>query len=260
MSQSQVYLQDNQPEGVPPLRLTGERTLPDVPEENYWFRRHLAVYEWIGARTIGRRVVDMACGEGYGAEVLSRGARSVVGVDANPEAHEHARLRYVRDNLRFERDLVETFAEPCDDVVFLQTIEHVQDPDAILEHFKTLIADAEDGAVYVTTPNLLTLAPEGAEKSDNPWHVKEYRAAEFRRLCEDHFGRVELLGLFHARTLKVHDWALRAGWDRVHAALRITKPFYDRFTPAISARDFALRPEAEADLDRALDFLAVCRP
>ena len=41
----------NQPEGVPPLPLTGERTLPDVPAENYWFRRHLAVYEWIGART-----------------------------------------------------------------------------------------------------------------------------------------------------------------------------------------------------------------
>jgi hypothetical protein len=55
------YLQDDQPEGVPPLALTGERTLPDVPEENYWFRRHLAVYEWIAARVGGMDVVDMAC-------------------------------------------------------------------------------------------------------------------------------------------------------------------------------------------------------
>ena len=54
-----------------------------------------------------------------------------------------------------------------------------------------------------------------------------------------------------------HELALRAGWDRVHAALGITKPFYDRFTPAISARDFALRP---GPLDRALDFVAVLRP
>ena len=38
---SRPYLQRDQPEGVPPLALTGERTLPDVPEENYWFRRHL---------------------------------------------------------------------------------------------------------------------------------------------------------------------------------------------------------------------------
>jgi 2-polyprenyl-3-methyl-5-hydroxy-6-metoxy-1,4-benzoquinol methylase len=250
-----LHLQRDQPPGVPPLSLTGERTLPDVPEENYWFRRHLAVYEWIAARCIGLRVVDMACGEGYGSEVLSRGAASVVGVDANPEAFEHARRRYVRDNLRFERGMVETWSEECDAVVFLQTIEHVFDPGAVLEHFKAMLAPG--GVVYVTTPNVLTLAPPGAEKSGNPWHLKEYRPEEFRALCAAHFGSVEVLGLFHARKLRVHGWALRAGWDPVHAALRITKPFYDRFTPAISARDFALRP---GPLEGALDFLAVCRP
>jgi 2-polyprenyl-3-methyl-5-hydroxy-6-metoxy-1,4-benzoquinol methylase len=247
------FLQENQPAGVPPLPLTGERTLPDVPEENYWFRRHLAVYEWIGAQVAGKRVVDMACGEGYGSEVLARTAAHVVGVDANPEAHEHARLRYVLPNLRYERDLVESFAEPCDAVVFLQTIEHVQDAGAILEHFKAMLA--QGGAVYVSTPNLLTLAPPGAEKSDNPWHVREYRAAEFRQLCEAHFERVEMLGLFHARKLRVHEIAIKLGWDPVHKALRLTKPFYDRFTPAIAASDFRL---AQGDLDRALDFLAVC--
>jgi SAM-dependent methyltransferase len=248
------YLQLNQPPGVPPLPLTGERTLPDVPEENYWFQRHLAVYEWIGARVGGKRVVDMACGEGYGSDVLAAaGAAGVVGVDANPEAHEHARLRYVRPNLRFERDLVESFAEPCDAVVFLQTIEHVQEPGAILEHFKSMLAP--DGVAYVSTPNLLTLAPPGAEKSDNPWHVREYRAAEFRQLCEAHFGRVDLLGLFHARKLRVHELAIGLGWDSVHKRLGLTDRFYGRFTPAISSRDFSLR---NGGLDRALDFLAVC--
>ncbi|HEX5762101.1 MAG TPA: class I SAM-dependent methyltransferase [Solirubrobacterales bacterium] len=247
------YVQQNQPPGVPPLPLTGERTLPDVPEENYWYRRHLVVYEWIAKRVSGRRVVDMACGEGYGSDVLARSAASVVGVDANPEAHEHARLRYRRESLRFERDMVESFAEPCDAVVFLQTIEHVQDPGAILEHFKSMLAPG--GAAYVSTPNLLTLAPPGAEKSDNPWHVKEYRAEEFRALCEAHFTRVEMLGLFHARKLRAHESAIASGWDRVHKALRLTKPFYDRFTPAIAASDFRLR---EGGLHRALDFLAVC--
>jgi len=251
---STAYVQSNQPEGVPPLALTGERTLPDVPEENYWYRRHLVVYEWIAARTLGKRVVDMACGEGYGSEVLARGAASVVGVDANPEAHEHARLRYVRQNLRYERDLVETFREECDALVFLQTIEHVQNPGEILEHFKSMLAPG--GVAYVSTPNLLTLAPPGAEKSENPWHVKEYRAHEFRELCEAHFGQVELWGLFHARKLALHAAALKLGWDRVHRALGITGPFYDRFTPAIAASDFTLKP---GDLDRALDFVAVCR-
>src|SRR3954469_14400418 len=155
----QLYVQRDQPPGVPPLALTGERTLPDVPEENYWYRRHLVVYEWIAEQVRGSRVIDMASGEGYGSDRLARSraadmaggggygsdvlagtAASVVGVDANPEAFDHARLRYTRPNLRFERDLVETFAEPCDAVVFLQTIEHVEDPGAILEHFKSMLA------------------------------------------------------------------------------------------------------------------------
>ena len=251
-----LYVQQNQPPGVPPLQLTGERTLPDVPAENYWFRRHLVVYEWIGARVIGMRVLDMACGEGYGSEVLARSATAVLGVDGNPEAHEHARLRYVRQNLQFEWGAVETYGEPgsLDAVLFLQTIEHVQDPVAVLEHFKSLLAPG--GTVYVSTPNLLTLAPPGAAKSSNPWHVREYRADEFRELCATVFGEVEVLGLFHARKLAVHARAIDLGWDRVHKALRVTKPFYDWFTPAIATSDFALRAEK---LDAALDFLAICR-
>ena len=241
---------------MPPLELTGERTLPDVPAENYWFQRHLAVYEWISARVIGRRVIDMACGEGYGSEVISRTAASVVGVDANPDAHEHAALRYPRQNLRFERGMVETYGEPesCDAVVFLQTIEHVQEPAAVLERFRALLAPG--GVAYVSTPNVLTLAPAGAEKSGNPWHIREYRAREFEALCRSVFPSVELLGLFHARKLRLHEIALRLGWDSLHARLGITERFYARFTPAVSTRDFALRTSG---LDRALDFLAVCR-
>jgi 2-polyprenyl-3-methyl-5-hydroxy-6-metoxy-1,4-benzoquinol methylase len=249
-------LQRDQPEGVPPLPLTGERTLPDIPEENYWFRRHLAVYRWIAEHVAGRRVIDMACGEGYGTDVLAQRAEAVVGVDANPEAHEHARLRYRRPNLRFARDLVDRFAEPCDDVVFLQTIEHVVEPGAVLDHFRSLLSPG--GVAYVSTPNVVTLAPKGARRSGNPWHVHEYRADEFRALCTAHFRRVEIYGLFHARKLRAHAWALRAGWDAIHPRLGLTDRFYGWFTPSIDERDFALRPERACDPDRALDFLAVC--
>jgi 2-polyprenyl-3-methyl-5-hydroxy-6-metoxy-1,4-benzoquinol methylase len=253
-----LYLQRDQPDGVPPLALTGERTLPDVPEENYWYRRHLIVYRWIAAGLAGQRVIDMACGEGYGSDVLAQTAGAVVGVDANPEAFEHARLRYRRANLRYERDLVDRFSEPADAVVFLQTIEHLEDPGATLRHFRSLVGDR--GSVFLSTPNVLTLAPKGAERSDNPWHVHEYRQSEFADLCRSHFAHVEMYGLFHARKLRAHALALRLGWDRVHPALGLTARFYDWFTPAISTSDFVLRRAGEADLDRALDFLAVCRP
>ncbi len=252
-----VHEQRDQPPGVPPLALTGERTLPDVPEENYWFRRHLAVYEWIAARVGGMRVLDMACGEGYGSAVLATTAAAVMGVDANPEAHEHARLRYRAGNLRFERALLESFREPADAVVLLQTIEHLSRPESALAHLRSLAGTG--GLVFVSTPNVLTLAPKGASRSDNPWHVREYRAQEFDRLCRSCFAGVEMYGLFHARKLRVHEHALRLGWDALHPRLGLTEPFYERFTAAIVASDFALRAAPERGLDRALDFLAVCR-
>jgi SAM-dependent methyltransferase len=245
------YLQENQPEGVAPLELTGERTLPDVPEENYWYRRHVAVYEWIAERCAGLRVADLASGEGYGSNLLAERAAEVIGIEANPEAYEHASARYRRPNLSFRRGLVEDFDEPVDAVVFLQTIEHIHDPDRLLDRISRTASLA-----YISTPNRLTLAPPGAEKSDNPWHLREYDQGEYRRLLEPHFAGVELLGLFHAGKLRAHELAIRFGWDRVHPALHLTKPFYRRFIPAIRADDFRLQG---TDLDRALDFLAVCR-
>ena len=105
----ELYVQRDQPPGVPPLHLTGERTLPDVPEENYWFRRHLAVYEWIAARVHGRRVVDLACGEGYGSGrarphggVRRRRRRQPGRVRARA-AEVHGRARPLR--ARHDRDL-----------------------------------------------------------------------------------------------------------------------------------------------------------
>jgi len=248
------HTQRDQPRGVPPLSLTGERTLPDVPAENYWFRRHLAVYEWVAERCAGLEVVDMACGEGYGTDVLARRAARVVGVDANPDAHEHARLKYTRAGVRFERELIERYEEPCDAIVFLQTIEHVNDPAGLLDRFASLLAPG--GVAYVTTPNRLTLAPPGAERSDNPWHVREYAPEEFEALVRPVFASVEVLGVFHARKLRLHELAIRAGWDRIHPALGLTKRFYRWFVPAISERDFVLRT---GPLGRALDLLAVCR-
>jgi SAM-dependent methyltransferase len=253
---SSSYVQQNQPPGVPPLALTGERTLPDVPEENYWYRRHVAAYRWVAERCLGLRVVDLACGEGYGSAILAERARQVVGVDANPEAHEHARLKYRNENLSFRRALVEQFDEdaPYDAIVFLQTIEHVEDPAELLERFASLLAP--EGVAYVSTPNRLTLAPPGAPKSDNPWHVREFDAAEYRELVRPHFRSVELLGLHHAGKLRLHETAVRLGWDRLHRALRLTGAFYRWFVPAISENDFVLH---ERNLDRALDFMAVCR-
>src|SRR2546421_12946830 len=88
-----TYTQQDQPAGGPPLSLTGERTLPDVPPENYWYRRHLAVYRWIAERVRGLDVVDTACGGGYGAAVLAQRAAPGARGEPQPEAAQDARLQ-----------------------------------------------------------------------------------------------------------------------------------------------------------------------
>ena len=88
--------------------------------------------------------------------------------------------------------------------------------------------------------------------------MHEYKPEEFAELCRSLSPNVELYGLFHARKLRLHELAIRhLGWDTVHKKLGFTKPFYDRFIPAINTRDFALR---QGDLSGALDLIAVIRP
>jgi len=131
----------------------------------------------------------------------------------------------------------------------------VPNPLDVLVRFRELVVPG--GTVYVSTPNVLRLAPAGASRSDNPWHLREYRAHEFRELCESAFSEVELYGLYHARKLRAHELALALGWDRVHTALGLSGRFYERFTPSISSADFVL--SRRRPLATALDFLAVCR-
>ncbi len=227
-----------------------------MPEENYWYQRHLVVYEWIAQRVARapRRRPRVRRGlrlRGAGAD----GRESVVGVDANPEAFEHARAKYPQ--VTFERNMIELWQGDVDCVVFLQTIEHIQDPDAMLAHVRELIEP--DGVAYVSTPNVLTLAPKGAERSGNPWHVREYKPGEYRELCERHFARVDLLGLFHARKLRAHQVAIeRLGWDRVHKApalhQAVLRPLHARDQRRATSRS------AAATSTRCLDLLAVLRP
>ena len=253
-----LYVQRDQPPGVPPLHLTGERTLPDVPEENYWYRRHLR-RSTSGSRSACTAAASSTsrAARATAAPCSRRTAASVVGVDANPDAFEHARLKYTGGNLAFERDMIETWTGDVDCVVFLQTIEHVQDPDAVLARLRDLVGPR--GVVYVSTPNVLTLAPKGEARSGNPWHVREYRPEEYRALCARHFAQRRPARACSTRA----SCACTSSRSSTPAGTRSTRgsgsrsAFYDRFTPAISERDFRLRRGA---LDGALDLLAVLRP
>src|ERR1700754_352536 len=79
---------------VQALPLTGERTVPGIPEENYWFRRHEVVYRALRARCCAGVVLEAGCGEGYGADLLAGSAPTVLAVDYDPLAVAHVARRY----------------------------------------------------------------------------------------------------------------------------------------------------------------------
>ena len=180
----------------------------------------------------------------------------MVGVDANPEAFEHARAKYSA-TVAFERNMIELWQGDVDCVVFLQTIEHIPDPDGDARPTSRELI-GPDGVAYVSTPNVLTLAPKGAERSGNPWHVREYKPGEYRALCERHFAQVDLLGLFHARKLRAHQVAI----ERLGLGPRPRRACTSRSRSTTASRrrsrasDFALRRDG---LERSLDLLAVLR-
>ncbi len=186
------------------LPLTGERTVPGVPAENYWFRRHEAAYAYAVRFADGIRVLEVGCGEGYGTARLAAVASRVVGVDYDALTVEHARAAYpqvsfVRANLAALPFSAASFAA----VATLQVIEHVWDHREFLTECLRVLEPG--GVLLVTTPNRLTFSP-GLEQPVNPFHTKEFTATELVELLETSgYEIVQVAGLFATARLQAMD-------------------------------------------------------
>src|SRR5215475_3055849 len=114
------------PEGALPL--TGERTIPGLAEENYWFRRHEVVYQRLSDRCAGRDVLEAGCGEGYGADLIAGVARGVIGLDYDDATVAHVKASYPRVDMRHGNLAQLPLADAAVDVVVnFQVIEHLWD-------------------------------------------------------------------------------------------------------------------------------------
>jgi SAM-dependent methyltransferase len=252
-------------ESTPPLGddglpLTGERTIPGLAEENYWFRRHEVVYERLAGRCAGRDVLEAGCGEGYGADLIAGVARRVIGLDYDESAVAHVRARYPRVEMR-HGNLAELPLPDgeVDVVVNFQVIEHLWDQGQfVAECFRVL---RPTGVLLMSTPNRITFSP-GRDTPINPFHTRELNAAELTDLLTAAGFSVEgVYGVFHGPRLVELD--KRHGGSIIDA--QIARALADAPWPddlladvaSVAADDFDIVDAADRDIDESLDLLAI---
>ena len=145
------------------LALTGERTVPGIARENYWFRRHLVVYEALAPRCRGV-VLEAGCGEGYGADLLAGGATQVLALDYDAQAIGHVGRRYPRvAAARANLVALPVRDGVVDAVVSLQVVEHLWDQERFLRECRRVLAPG--GALLLSTPNRSRSPPAATRRS-----------------------------------------------------------------------------------------------
>lgn len=248
------------------LVLTGERTIPGLDIENYWFRRHEVVYRQLAPRCRGRDVLEAGCGEGYGADLIADVARRVIGLDYDDAAVAHVRDRYPRVEA-IQGNLAELPLPDgaVDIVVNFQVIEHLWDQAQFIAECARVLRPG--GLLMVSTPNRITFSP-GRDTPINPFHTRELNAAELTELLVDGgFVMDGMFGVFHGPVLREMD--ARHGGSIIDA--QIARAVADAPWPAelladvaaVTSGDFDILEAAEGespdspDIDDSLDLVAI---
>ncbi|MEC3915214.1 class I SAM-dependent methyltransferase [Nocardia sp. CDC160] len=243
-----------------PLPLTGERTVPGIAEENYWFRRHEIAYVRMLEQCAGKVVLEAGSGEGYGANMIADVAAQVIGLDYDDSAVAHVRAKYPRVEM-IQGNLAEL---PLDDasvdiVVNFQVIEHLWDQAQFLRECLRVLRPG--GKLLISTPNRITFSP-GRDTPLNPFHTRELNAAEMTELLvEAGFGVELMAGIFHGPELVALDqkWGGSIIDAQIERALAGEPWPSDLATDVAAVRidDFELLADSERDIDASLDLVAI---
>lgn len=186
------------------LDFTGERFTPECVRE-IWYE-HFHRYAFAAPLARGKRVLDAACGEGYGAALVAGQAASVLGLDVSAQAVEHARRRYVLPQLRFEQADVTALehlpAASFDLILSFETLEHLQAQETMLRGFARLLAPG--GLLLVSTPDKRNYSD--LPQFHNEHHVRELYREEFEALLAEVFPYRRLFA--HKLLFQSALWAL----------------------------------------------------
>lgn len=185
------------------LEFTGERLIPGQADPDLW-NEHYARYLFASRLAARKRVLDIACGAGYGAECLARTAASVTAIDLAPDAAAAARQAYGSPSISFLAADARRLPFPdssFDLIVAFEVIEHLENPADLLAEARRLLAPG--GQFVVSTPNRLYYAETRKLSGPNPYHVRELEFDEFRTALQETFPSVTLFLQNHAGSLVI---------------------------------------------------------
>ena len=194
-----------------PLDFTGERFTPECQREIWYehYHRYALATRWCK----GLRVLDAACGEGYGSALLSKVAASVEGIDISAAAISHAQQRYGNiPHLDFQvADCTSLpFADnEFDCITSFETLEHLEQHDQLLTEFKRVLKPG--GFLAISSPDKAIYTDK--YQTENEFHLKELYRDEFEDLLGRHFKAHRILGqklAFHSAI-----WSLQDATDQV---------------------------------------------
>ncbi len=174
------------------LEFTGERFTPECVRE-IWYE-HWHRYAFAADLVKGKRVLDAACGEGYGSALLASAADSVLGVDIDAQSVTHAQQRYAaqRSNLSYQQGdatALDLADNSFDVVVSFETLEHVLEQERMLDGFARVLKP--DGILLISSPDKATYSD--AIGHDNPHHVRELYRQQLETLLDKDFPARRLL-------------------------------------------------------------------
>ncbi len=179
------------------LLFTGERVIEGVTPKRIWLD-HRARYEFAARWVFEKKVLDIACGSGYGTNILyNSGAKEAVGIDLSKDAIDFASASYKAVSLKFITGNIEAIAHEDDyfDIaVCFETIEHVANPERALFELKRVLKP--QGLLIISSPNRKATSPGKSidDSPDNEFHLIEYSPNEFICLLRQLFTVQEVCG------------------------------------------------------------------
>jgi ubiquinone/menaquinone biosynthesis C-methylase UbiE len=170
-------------------------------ENSSVFKEHIERYKFASKYSKNKKVLDAACGTGYGSDLLTKSAKEVTGIDISQKTIDFCKKKYLSPNfLQMNATKIKFKNESVDLIVSFETIEHLKEYENMLSEFVRVLK--KQGKLIISTPNKKIRKNFFTEIPNNPFHIQEFTKKEFRKLLQKYFKKITFYGQIETRENK----------------------------------------------------------